>query len=158
MPRCPTHTGNLGLRHADEVTHLDDLDEPAVDFLERLQGLVDAQHLLVVGPQIFCELRIELDALQLAAAALGLPLASEIDHDRAHDPAGIREEMPAVADVQPPGLLKPEEALVHQHGGIEERVATASTQQRARVCPQLLVRNCKQALTRGFIASVGLLQ
>jgi hypothetical protein len=71
MPRCPTHTGNLGLRHADEVTHLDDLHQPTVDFLERLQRLVDAQHLLVAGPQIFRQLRIEVDALQLAAATLG---------------------------------------------------------------------------------------
>ena len=52
------------------------------------------------------------------------------------------------------GVLESQEAFVQQHRGIEQRIAAAIAQLRARLAAQVVVGNRKQPLTRGLVASV----
>src|SRR5262245_45986982 len=88
----------------------------------------------------------------VTAAALGAPLPREIDDDGTHHARGVREEMAALAAGELPGALEAQEALVQQHRGVEQRVAAAVAQLRARLSTQILVRDGEQPLARGFVA------
>jgi hypothetical protein len=68
------------------------------------------------------QLQRQRDPANAAAPPHGQPPAREIDDDAAHDPAGPVHEVNAILDPKPAGLREPEVGLVHQRGGVEQRV------------------------------------
>ena len=62
--------------------------------------------------------------------------------------------MPALGAGQLAGALEAQKALVQQHGGVQQRVASAVAQLRARLAAQVFVGHGEQPLARGLVARV----
>ena len=69
---------------------------------------------------------------RVATAPLRAAFAHEVHDHRTHHVAGVTQEMFAVADVQAAGIGETQIGLVDQRGGIEQGVAAALAQTRAR--------------------------
>ena len=146
--------GDLGFGHPGEITHFDHLHQSRILVLQRLDGIVDLDDFVFPGAQVFGELRVERQVHGVTAAPLRLALAREIDDDRTHDARRIGKEVPALGAREFAGTLEAQEALVQQHRGIQQRVAPAAAQLRARLAAQVFIGHGEQALARCFVAGV----
>src|SRR5690606_34601387 len=88
-----------------------------------------------------------------AAAALGRGTAARVlDQDPAHDPAGDRQEMTAIAEARAvlPGEL--EEGLVDDGGRLQRVAGALAAHGAAGDAPQLRVELAEEPLERGGVA------
>src|SRR5262249_48701715 len=78
---------------------------------------------------------------ETTAVALRLAPAHVVDYHGAHRLGRVGEEVLGVVDTQIPGALQPQERLVYQRGGVEEREVPAACEARARQTTQLTVEH-----------------
>src|SRR5512135_2690367 len=92
--------------------------------------------------------------LKLAAAFLGSPAADVVDHEAAHRPGGIGEEMPAVREVEALARGDVEVGLVEERGGAERDLGAAPSELPLGDAVQFAIKGGEQGTRRCPIAAI----
>jgi hypothetical protein len=117
---------DLGVGEAAEVAHLDYPDKAGIDCGEPLKGIMYVENLIIGRAELLGVPAIHCLVRRAAAPAFGLALAYVIDHYGTHGRRGVRQEMLRIVHLNVIDALQPQERLMNESRGIEQRVATAS--------------------------------
>jgi hypothetical protein len=146
------HGGDFLLGHAREIAHLHHLHKPRVFALQRLMASLIWRTSSSPARRSSANWASS-GTCSITATALAWR-CREIDDDRTHDARRVGEEVAALRARKFAGALEAQEALVQQYRGVQQRVAAAATQLRARLTAQVFICDGEQALARGFVAGV----
>ena len=148
--RTAQHFDDVGQFQTGEESHLDQGRQRCIHILQRLQCLVQGQHVLIAA---FRHRRERGGAqgldLHIASTAQSSSCAHMIDEYLSHGLGGNGKVMRPVTGTDGAVIGQLEKGLVHQRGGVHDRIAT---QLGSREATQVAVEHGEQALRGSGIA------